>query len=459
MFIIIKALYESLKRYVLEGQIERHRDMYMWLIESMSCQVKDMMDDEYFLNIYNDVSILLMRETIKGKDCLSALNTMYQYAKSLLLKGNLDQALEKCKEIEELCKNKNDNSQEFNSFVFSITELFAHIYMEKNDVIMGTPYMNSVINKYEDDFKKDRNLNTLIGLVNAKLNQVLLWDKMAIDDTMRMVLLLSEENYNYKAEKQLYDIYMQCYNFEGQSEEKSLLMRRIRQTLNIIKDKCLGYVATPKTLDLVKHFRGLVNDAVQAEKDGKHEECIKKFKLVVKGLKNRHWVDIYFQADWYAGILYILGQDAWENDRKEECETYYKEAVQIRYELDAEGISQNQENFALLLYFYALVILNKPISQESLSQVIHLLNKSEEIFKEIENRLGPDSLSHYASCCFNLGQIICLYTTGGNEIGLPLIGSAINIMERLVDNYGQSKFEQDLAMFMQRHETIKNRIM
>ena len=62
--------------------------------------------------------------------------------------------------------------------------------MEKNDVIMGTPYMNSVINKYENDFERDRNLNTLIDLVNAKLNQVLLWDKMAVDDTMRMVLLL-----------------------------------------------------------------------------------------------------------------------------------------------------------------------------------------------------------------------------------------------------------------------------
>ena len=457
MFIIIKALYESLKRYVLEEQIERHRDMYMWLTESMSCHVKDMMDNEYFLNIYSDVSMLLKRETIRGKDSLSALNTMYQYAKSLLLKGDFDQALEKCKEIEELCKNKNDNSQEFNTFVFSITELFAHIYMEKNDVIMGTPYMNSVIYKYEDDFKRDRNLNTLIGLVNAKLNQVLLWDKMAVDDTMHMVLLLGDENYNYKAEKQLYDIYMLCYNFEEQSEEKGLLMRRIRQTLEIIKDKCLGYVSTPKTLGLVKHFKGIVNEAIQAEKEGNHEECIKKFKLVVKALRNRHWVDIYFQADWYAGILYVLGQDAWKNGEKGEATNYYEEAVQIRDELDAQKISQNKENYALLLYFYALTILSEPLSQDTLSQVIGVLNKSQELFEEIENSLGPESLSNYSSCCFNLGQLVCLYTTGGNEVGLPLVESAVNIMERLVNNYGLTKYQNDVEQFRRQYIALKNR--
>ena len=456
MYIIIMALYESLKQYVLEERIERHTDMFMWLMELMSCQLKEMMDDEYFLNIYNDASLLLERESIRGENSLSVLNVMYQYANSLLHKGEFDQALEKCKEIDQLCKSKNDNSQKFNTFVFSITELFSHIYMEKNDVIQASPYMNSVVSKYEDDFNRDRNLNTLIGFVNAKLNQVLLWDKMAVDDTMHMVLLLGEDNYNYKAEKQLYDIYMLCNNFEEQSEEKGLLMRRIRQTLNIIKDKCLGYVATPKTLDLVKHFRGLINEAVQAEKDGKHEECIKKFTLVVKGLRNRHWVDIYFQADWYAGVLYILGQDAWKNDKKEECETYYEEALQIRYELDTEGISQNKENFAQLLYFYALLLLSKPLSQESLSQVINVFNKSKEIFNEIEGQIGPDSLSDYASCCFNLGQIVCLYTTGGNEVGLPLIESAINIMGRLVNNYGQSKYERDLELFNQRYYALKS---
>lgn len=457
MFIIIKALYESLKHYVLEEQIERYRDMYIWLMESMSCHVKEMMSDEYFMRVYNDASMLLNEEDIRGKECLSVLNTMYQYANSLLLKGDFDQALEKCKEIEELCKNKNDNSQEFNTFIFSITELFAHIYMEKNDVIMGTPYINSVVNKYEDDFIRDRNLNTLIGFVNAKLNQVLLWDKMAVDDTMHMVLLLGDENYNFKAEKQLYDIYMLCYNFEEQSEEKGLLMRRIRQTLEIIKDKCLGYVSTPKTLGLVKHFKGIVNEAIQAEKEGNHEECIKKFKLVVKALRNRHWVDIYFQADWYANILFTLGQDSWAKGLKEQTEKYYEEAARIRYELDAEGINQNKENFALLLYFYALVILGKQLSQDSISQVIDLFNKSQCIFEEIENQLGPDSLSYYSSCCFNLGQLICLYTTGGNEVGLPLVESAINIMERLVNNYGQSKFERDLELFNQRYYALKSR--
>ena len=120
MFIIIKALYESLKRYVLEEQIERHRDMYMWLMESMSCHVKEMMNDEYFMRVYNDASMLLNKEFIRGKECLSVLNTMYQYANSLLLKGDFDQSLERCKEIEKLCKNKNDNSQEFNTFVFHL---------------------------------------------------------------------------------------------------------------------------------------------------------------------------------------------------------------------------------------------------------------------------------------------------------------------------------------------------
>ena len=382
---------------------------------------------------------------------------MYQYANSLLLKGDFDQSLERCKEIEKLCKNKNDNSQEFNTFVFHITELFAHIYMEKNDIVMGTPYMNSIVSKYEDDFKRERNLNTLIGFVNAKLNQVLLWDKMAVDDTMHMCFLLGDENYNCKAEKQLYDIYMLCYNFEEQSEEKGLLMRRIRQTLEIIKDKCLGHVSTPKTLSLVKHFKGIVNEAIQAEKEGNHEECIKKFKLVVKALRNRHWVDIYFQADWYAGILYVLGQDAWKNGEKEEATYYYEEAVQIRYELDAEEISQNTENFALLLYFYALVILSKQLTQESISQVIDFLNKSQSLFEKIENQLGPDSLSNYSSCCFNLGQIICLYTTGGNEVGLPFVESAINIMERLVNNYGLTKYQKDVEQFRRQYLALKNR--
>ena len=56
-----------------------------------------------------------------------------------------------------------------------------------------------------------------------------------------------------------------------------------------------------------------------------------------------------------------------------------------------------------------------------------------------------------------MGQIICLYTTGGNEVGLPLIESAINIMERLVNNYGQSKYERDLELFNQRYYALKSR--
>ena len=178
---------------------------------------------------------------------------------------------------------------------------------------------------------------------------------------------------------------------------------------------------------------------------------------MAKALQETHFVDIYFEADWYAGILFTLGQDSWANGQKEQTEKYYEEAAQIRHELDEEGISQNKENYALLLYFYALVILSKQLSQDSISQVIGLFNKSQNIFEDIENRLGSDSLSYYASCCFNLGQIICLYTTGGNEVGLPLIESAINIMERLVNNYGQSKFERDLELFNQRYYALKSR--
>ena len=177
----------------------------------------------------------------------------------------------------------------------------------------------------------------------------------------------------------------------------------------------------------------------------------------MKALRNRHWVDIYFQADWYARILYVLGQDAWKNGQKEEATNYYEEAMQIRYELDALKIGQNKESFAQLLYDYALTILSEPLSQDSLSQAIGVLNKSQELFEEIENTLNPESLSNYSSCCFNLGQIICLYTTGGNEVGLPLVESAINIMERLVNNYGLTKYQNDIEQFRRQYVALKNR--
>ena len=95
--------------------------------------------------------------------------------------------------------------------------------------------------------------------------------------------------------------------------------------------------------------------------------------------------------------------------------------------------------------------------KESISLVISLFNKSHILFEEIENQLEPNSLFSYSSCCFNLGQIICLYTTGGNEVGLPLIESAINIMERLVNNYGQTNLEGDLEQFRRRYVALKNR--
>ena len=127
----------------------------------------------------------------------------------------------------------------------------------------------------------------------------------------------------------------------------------------------------------------MINDAILLEKEGKHDECVKQFTILAKALQKTHFVDIYFEADWYAGILFTLRQDAWANGLKDQTEKYYEEAAQIRYELDAEGIIQNKENFALLLYFYALVILSKQLSQDTISQVINLFNKSHNIFEEI----------------------------------------------------------------------------
>ena len=111
----------------------------------------------------------------------------------------------------------------------------------------------------------------------------------------------------------------------------------------------------------------------------------------------------------------------------------------------------------MLLYFYALVILSKQLSQDTISQVIDLFNKSQCIFEEIENQLGPNSLSYYSSCCFNLGQIICLYTSAGNTLGLPFVESAINIMERLVNNYGLTKYQKDMEQFRRQYIALKNR--
>ena len=50
-----------------------------------------------------------------------------------------------------------------------------------------------------------------------------------------------------------------------------------------------------------------------------------------------------------------------------------------------------------------------------------------------------------------------MYTTGGNEVGLPLIESAINIMEWLVNNYGLTKYQNEVEQFRRQYVALKNR--
>lgn len=393
---------------------------------------------------------------LSEEDLLSVLHIEKMYSQQMLMQGEFDKSLEASQEVIDYCEKNNIESDpsEMTDVEYQARKLNSGVCLERNDIGKAWASIDKIADYAEKMYEQEKCLGNLTELANAKLNQVILWDKMSAEPGLNFWTI--EHHKGYDAQKQLYDTYMLCYNFEDKDEQLRKLMRRIRQSHEIIREKGLGYLATPKTLDLVRHYKGMVNDAVQAEKEGRHEECVSRFEKLVIGIRNSHFVDIYFEVDWYTGILFTLGQDAWAKGLKDKTETYYEEAVQLRRELDAEGISQNKESYALLLYFYALVILGKPLSQDSISQVIDLFNKSQETFEEIENQLGPDSLSFYASCCFNLGQIICLNTTRGNDVGLPLIESAINIMGRLVNNYGQSKYERDLESFNQRYYALKS---
>lgn len=394
---------------------------------------------------------------LTDKDILSVLHIEKMYSQYMLLKGEFDKSFDASQNVIDFYRNnKYLNNEEYLEVEYQALKLNSGICLENNDVGKAWASVDRIADYAEKKYEQEQNLGNLTELANAKLNQVILWDKMSVE--LGLDLWIMEHHKSYDAQKQLYDTYMLCNNFEDKDEQLSKLMRRIRQSHEIIREKGLGYLATPKTLDLVKHFKGMINDAVQLEKEGKHDECVKQFTLLAKALQKTHFVDIYFEADWYAGILFTLGQDAWANGLKDQTEKYYEEAAQIRYELDAEGITQNRENFALLLYFYALVILSKQLSQDTISQVIDLFNKSQCIFEEIENQLGPDSLSYYSSCCFNLGQIICLYTSAGNTLGLPLVKSAINIMERLVNNYGLTKYQKDVEQFRRQYIALKNNL-
>lgn len=449
------GLCRSFTYYVHELILQEYLSEYIALMGSMLQKLEDYL---YIgtINMIQENANKCLDYALSEEDVLSVLHIEKMYSQYMLKKGEFDKSLEASQNVIDYCrKNKHIDNEEIFEVEFQALKLNSGICLENNDVGKAWASIDRIADYAERKYEQEQNLGNLTELANAKLNQVILWDKMAVEPGLNLWTM--EHHKSYDAQKQLYDTYMLCYNFEGKDEQLSKLMRRIRQSHEIIREKGLGYLATPKTLDLVKHFKGMVNDAVQLENEGNHDECVKRFAQLAKALQNMHFVDIYFEADWYASILFTLGQDSWAKGLKEQTEKYYEEAAQIRYELDAEGISQNKENFALLLYFYALVILSKQLSQDSISQVIDLFNKSQNIFEDIENRLGSDSLSYYASCCFNLGQIICLYTTGGNEVGLPLIESAINIMERLVNNYGQSKFERDLELFNQRYYALKSR--
>lgn len=455
MIWMVYGLCRSFTYYVHELNLLEYLSEHIALMGSMLQKL-----EEYLhigtINMIHENAKKCLGYALTEEDVFSVLHIEKMYSQYLLMEGEFDKSLEASQNIIDYCgNNRHKDNDEIIEVEYQALKLNSGACLEKNDIGKAWASVDKIVDYTEKRYEQEQNLVNLTELANAKLNQVILWDKMSAEPGLDLWTM--EHHKNYDAQKQLYDIYMLCYIFEGKDEQLSKLMRRIRQSHEIIREKGLGYLASPKALDLVKHYKGMVNDAVQLEKEGKHDECVKHFALLVKALRKTHFVDIYFEADWYAGILFTLGQDAWGKGLKDQTEKYYEEAVQIRYELDAEGISQNKESFALLLYFYALVILSKQLSQDSISQVIDLFNKSQETFKEIENQLGPDSLNYYASCCFNLGQIICLYTTRGNEIGLPLIESAINIMERLVNNYGQSKYERDLELFNQRYYALKSR--
>ena len=455
MIWMLYGLHRSFSYYVHELNLHEYDSEHIALMGGMLQKLEKYLHVAIINSIHEEAKRYL-GYLLSEEDVLSVLHIEKMYSQQMLMQGEFDKSLEASQEVIDYCEKNNIESDhsEMTDVEYQARKLNSGVYLERNDIGKAWASIDKIADYAEKMYEQEKSLGNLTELANAKLNQVILWDKMSAEPGLNFWTI--EHHKGYDAQKQLYDTYMLCYNFEDKDEQLSKLMRRIRQSHEIIREKGLGYLATPKTLDLVRHYKGMVNDAVQAEKEGRHEECVSRFEKLVIGIRNSHFVDIYFEVDWYTGILFTLGQDAWAKGLKDKTEKYYEEAVQLRRELDAEGISQNKESYALLLYFYALVILGKPLSQDSISQVIDLFNKSQETFEEIENQLGPDSLSYYASCCFNLGQIICLYTTGGNDVGLPLIESAINIMGRLVNNYGQSKYERDLELFNQRYYALKS---
>ncbi len=452
---MIYGLFRSLTYYVVELKLYEYLSEYIVVMQTMLQKLENYLF-KGTINMIHENAKKCLDYTLVKDDIFSVLHIEYMYSQYMFRNGELDKSLEVSQNIIDYCEN---NKQIDNIKILDIKHeaftLNSTAYLEKNDIVKAWKSVDQIADYAEKKYNKEQNLENLTGLASAKLNQVILWDKMSNDSEMNLWII--EHRKNYEAKMQLYDIYMLCYNFKGRDEQLSKLMRRIHQSLKIIQEKGLGYLSNPNTLNLVKYYKRMIDETVQFEKEGKHDECMKHCALLINALRDTHFIDIYFEADWYAGILFALGQDSWSKGLKEETEKYYEEASRIRYELETEGISQNKENFALLLYHRALVIINQNLSQDSISRVIDLFDKSKKLFEEIKEQLGPNSLSSYSSCCFNLGLTFCIFTTGGNKVGLPLIESAINIMEQLVNSYENTNFKSDLEYFRKEYLALKNK--
>ncbi len=456
MIWMIYGLFRSLTYYVVELKLYEYISEYIVVMQTMLQKLENYLFKSTINMIHGNAKKCLDYTLVKD-GIFSFLHIEYMYSQNMLKNGELDKSLEVSQNIIDYCDN---NMQIDNKKILDIRheafKLNSLAYLEKNDIGKAWKSIDQIADYAEKKYNNEQNLENLTELASAKLNQVILWDKMSNDSEMNLWII--EHRKNYEAKMQLYDIYMLCYNFKGRDEQLSKLMRRIHQSLKVIQEKGLGYLSNPNTLNLVKYYKRMIDETVQLEKEGKHDECMKHCALLINALRDTHFIDIYFEADWYAGILFALGQDSWSKGLKEETEKYYEEASRIRYELETEGISQNKENFALLLYRHALVIINQNLSQDSISRALGLFEKSKSIFEEIKEQLDPNSLNSYSSCCFNLGLTFCIFTTGGNEVGLPLIESAINIMEQLVNSYeNNTNFKSDLEYFRKQYFALKNR--
>ena len=456
MIWMILGLHRSYSYYVHDLNLHAYLSAHISLMGNLLQNLEKYLHVSFINSIYEDAQKDL-EYSLSKDDSILLLHIVKMYSQHMIMQGQFDKSLEASQVIIDFCQNNSQETElsEMTDIEYQARKLNSCAYLEQGNISKSWASIDKIATYTDILYQKEQSLENLIELANAKLNQVILWDKMSVEPGLDLWII--EHHKRSEAQKQLYDTYLLCYNYEGKDEQLSKLMRRIRQSYEIISEKGLGYLATPKVLELVKLFKQIAHDATLAENEGRHEEFIDQLEKLLRGIKNSRFVDIYFEADWYASILFMLGQDAWKKGLNNKTEEYYEEAVRVRYELDTEGIGQNKESFAQLLYFYALTILSKPLSQDSISQVIPLLNKSHSLFEEIEDKLGEDALSHYASCCFNLGQIICIYTTGGNKVGLPLIESAINIMERLVNHFGQARYQRDLELFSQQYNALKNK--